>query len=101
AGVLYPAARWIVAAAAWVTELEARAPGMDWLDVARWTARTPFGPPDRVADLISGLAGARGFARHRLAAQGVWTRLRERADAALATGRQAAGPPGLRAPGRP
>ncbi len=94
--VLYAAARWIVAASAWVADLETRAPGMDWLDVARWSARTPF-EPDPVTDLLAGLAGARGWARHRLAAHGVWTTLRERADAAFATGRQAAGPPGLRA----
>jgi hypothetical protein len=97
AGLLYTAARWIVAAAGWVAELEARAGAMTWLDVARWSAQTPFGPPDRVADLLAGLAGARGFARHRLAALGVWKTLRERADAAFATARQAAGPPGLRA----
>jgi hypothetical protein len=97
AGLLYTAARWIVAAAGWVTDLETRAGGMDWLDVARWMARTPFGPPDRVADLLADLAGMRGFARHRLAALGVWKTLRERADTAYAVARQAAGPPGLRA----
>lgn len=97
AAELYAAARWIVAASAWVDELETQAPGMDWLGVARWTARTPFGPLDPVADLLSRLAGAQGWARHRLAAQGVWKTLRERADAAFATARQSAGPPGLRA----
>src|SRR6266545_2248654 len=65
--VLYAAARWIVAASAWVADLETRAPGMDWLDVARWSARTPF-EPDPVTDLLAGLAGARGWARDLLSA---------------------------------
>jgi hypothetical protein len=38
----------------------------------------------------------RGFAGHRAAALAAWGQLRQRADAALAVARQAAGPPGLR-----
>jgi len=95
-GVLYAAARWIVAAHRWVCDLEQQATGMDWLDVARWSAHTPFGPPDPIAALLARLAGARGFARHRLATQGVWATLQQRADVAFATARQAARPPGWR-----
>jgi len=69
AGVLYAAARWIVAGHRWVADLEHHATGMDWLGPSRWSAQTPFGPPDPIPDLLAGLAGARGFARHRLAAQ--------------------------------
>jgi|GEM_PF-6367467 len=97
AGVLYTAAGVVVAAAAWVTELEQLAPRMDWLDVARWSCQTPFGPPDPMPGLLGQLSGARGFARHRLTTQGAWSILRERSIAALAAARQAAGPPGLRA----
>jgi hypothetical protein len=65
AGTLYTVAGPIVAAAEWVTALEEQAPGMDWLEVARWTCRTPFGAPDPMPDLLAGLSGARGWARHR------------------------------------
>jgi hypothetical protein len=96
AGVFYTVAGLIVAAAGWVAAVEEQAPGMDWLDVARWTCRTPFGPPDPMPDLLAGLSGARGWARHRLTAQGLWQTLRRRTDAAMTLARQAAGPPGLR-----
>src|SRR5262249_44089674 len=86
----------VVAAAQWVTELERRAGAMGWLDVARWSAQTPFGPPDPMPALLAQLKGARGFAGHRGATLSAWGRLRQRFDAALATARQAAGPPGLR-----
>ena len=96
AGVFYAAAGLIVAAARWVDEFEQLASGMDWLEVARWTCRTPFGPRDPMPDLLAQLAGARGWARHRVTAQGVWKALQDRTEAALAIARQAAGPPGLR-----
>ncbi|RSM44741.1 hypothetical protein DMB66_52015 [Actinoplanes sp. ATCC 53533] len=110
AGVLHVAAGLIVAACQWVTELERLAPAMGWLDVARWSRQTPFGPPDPMPALLAELKGARGFACHRgtaLAAWGrlrqrrdaalaAWGRLRQRRDAALAVAQQSAGPPGLR-----
>ena len=96
AGIFHAAAGLIVAAARWVYEFEQLASSMDWLEVARWTCRTPFGPPDPMPDLLADLAGARGWARHRGAARGVWKTLQDRAEAALAIARQAAGPPGLR-----
>jgi hypothetical protein len=97
AGVLHRVAGLIVAAAAWVTELERLAPGMDWLQVARWSSHTPFDPTDPLPELLAGLVGARGFGRHRAQAQAVWRELRVRTEAALSTAHQAAGPPGLRA----
>ncbi|HEX8631611.1 MAG TPA: hypothetical protein VF755_25925, partial [Catenuloplanes sp.] len=96
AGILHVAAGLIVAAAQWVTELEDLAAGMGWLDVARWSQQTPFGPPDPMPDLLAQLKGARGFAAHRAAALTAWGQLRHRTDTALAVARQAAGPPGLR-----
>jgi hypothetical protein len=48
-------------------------------------------------DLLARLSGARGWARHRITAGGVWKTLRDRADAAWEQARQAAGPPGFRA----
>lgn len=96
AGALYMAAGLIVAATQWVAELERLAPSMGWLDVARWSRQTPFGPPDPIPALLAGLKGARGIARHRAAAVTAWDRLRQRTDAAMAVARQAAGPPGLR-----
>jgi hypothetical protein len=96
AGVFYAAAGLIVAAADWVDALEQLASGMDWLDVARWTCRTPFGPPDPMPDLLAQLVGVRGWARHRVSAHRVWKSMQDRAEAALETARQAAGPPGLR-----
>lgn len=95
-GVLHVAAGLIVAAGLWVAELERLASSMGWLDVARWSRQTPFGPPDPMPGLLAGLKGARGFAGHRGAALAAWGRLRQRCDAALSVARQAAGPPGLR-----
>src|SRR5205807_1363155 len=63
AGAFYTVAGLIVAAAGWVTALEEHAPGMEWLDLARWTCRTPFGPPDPMPDLLAGLAGIRDWSR--------------------------------------
>jgi hypothetical protein len=97
AGVFLTAAGVIVAAARWVQDLERCAADMDWLAVSRWSSRTPFDVPDRVAALLHRLAGVRGWAKHRMAAQVVWRRLAERSEAAMARARQAAGPPGLRA----
>jgi hypothetical protein len=96
AGVLHVAGGLVVAAATWVSELERLAGAMGWLDVARWSAQTPFGPPDPMPALLAGLKGARGFAGHRGATLAAWGRLRQRFAAARATARQAAGPPGLR-----
>jgi hypothetical protein len=96
AGVFYAVAGLIVAATQWVAEFEQSASSMDWLDVARWTCRTPFGPPDPMPERLAQMAGARGWARHRLSAQGIWNTLQDRTEAALAIARQAAGPPGLR-----
>lgn len=96
AGVLHATAGLVVAAAQWVTELEHLAPQMGWLDVARWSRQTPFGPPDPMPALVAELKGARGFAGHRGTALAAWGRLRQRYDTAMAVAHQAAGPPGLR-----
>lgn len=96
AGVYHRAAALCVAADTWVSELERTAARMDWLAVSRWSSCTPFGPCDAMPALLGALTRRRGWAPARLAAQNTWTRLRDRTDTALATARQAAGPPGLR-----
>src|SRR5947207_15430143 len=55
AGVLFAACGLVLAAAAWVADLEAAAGRMDWLEVARWGCQTPFGPPDPMPDLLARL----------------------------------------------
>jgi hypothetical protein len=80
----------LLAARAWVEALESA----DWLDYARWTARTPF-TDQGTSTAIASLAGS--FSSCRLAALAQIGRLRDRAEAAWARARQAAGPPGLHA----
>jgi hypothetical protein len=86
----------IVAARAWTQALEAAAPSADWAACARWTARTPF-DDETVLALLDALDGDSKWEPGRRAAMIAWQQLWDRADAAQARARLAAGPPGLRA----
>ena len=96
AGFYFRAAGLIDQATGWVEELEKGAGRFDWLAYSRWTACTPFSGPDRLAPLLAGMRGARGWAQPRERVRAAWEELRERAEEAWQTARQAAGPPGFR-----
>ena len=96
AGAYWRAAVLLVRAAAWVAQLEQVARAADWLDYSRWTAVTPFGPPDLMDQSLDRLKGARGWAAPRADARNAWLRLHQRAEAAWQEARTTAGPPGFR-----
>jgi hypothetical protein len=86
-----------VVAGQWVAALEDAAPSADWLDYARWTARTPFTEPGAIPALINALPSVPTWAPTRAAVEAAWDRLFSRAMAGSKRARQAAGPPGYRA----
>jgi hypothetical protein len=96
AGAYLDLARHIIAAQAWTQALEEAAPDADWAACVWWAASTPFAG-EKVLDLLDTLGGDPQWQPARHAATTAWQQLRDRADAALARARQAAGPPGLRA----
>jgi len=96
AGVYLEVARHVVAAGAWTQALEAAAPSADWQACARWAARTPFSD-EKVLTMLGALDGHPDWERARRAATLAWQELWDRADAAQANARLAAGPPALRA----
>jgi hypothetical protein len=97
AGAYVALARQILAAAEWVAALEAAPLPADWLDYARWNARTPFAEPGPVSALIGELPASEPWAACRAAAEATWDRLHQRAEAGWKRVRHAAGPPGFRA----
>jgi hypothetical protein len=95
-GTYLAIARHIIAARAWTQALEEAALSADWATCARWTARTPF-DDESVLTLLDALGGDSRWEPGRRAATVAWQQLWDRADAAQARARLAAGPPGLRA----
>lgn len=96
AGMYLDVARHIIAARAWAEALEEAAPSADWPGCVRWTARTPF-RDENVLALLGRLGGDPDWEPAQQAAATAWQQLWDRADAANARARLAAGPPGLRA----
>ncbi|HET9894774.1 MAG TPA: hypothetical protein VFQ44_07550 [Streptosporangiaceae bacterium] len=96
AGTYLRLAQWLLAAGAWVGQLETAARSADWPAIARWTAQTPFCDL-RLPAMIEAVIADSDWAACGTAARTAWYRLRRRADVAWELARQTAGPPGLRA----
>ena len=96
AGAYLDLTRQIIAASAWTRALELAAPDADWPACLRWATRTPFAG-EEVLTLLDTLGGDPAWQPAQHAATMAWQQLWDRADAALARARSAAGPPGLRA----